>query len=170
MSEDTLLSLLTTLEQADAGLSEFNPNEHMEFLLKSELKIDSYHYILKKYESRITEVQAEIDELTSIKKSLQTRREGLKSMLIWVLKAKGLDQVPGVKHVVKLMQRKKISILAQADSTLFMKHPDIVKREYSWDKKAFDMAYLKDPQTFGQYASEDKTEYVQFYLKRGIDE
>ena len=169
MSEDTLLKLLTSLEQADNALVDFDPEQHRETLLKAEVKIDSYKYILDRYTSRIAEIDADIEQLTAIKKTLQNRSNSLKDLLLWVLKQRGIDSFPGVKHVVKLMERKRISTLSEPDSSLFFKFPDLVKREYSWDKRAFDKAYIKDVETLGQYAKEDKTEYVQFYLNRSID-
>jgi hypothetical protein len=171
LKQDTLFSLLTDLEKADSGLVEFDPEQHRDLLLKAEVKIDSYKYILTKYDSRIAEISADIDELVEVKRSLQRRQNALRQLLLWIMKEKGLSEFPGMKFVVKLMRRKKISIVMQEpDSKTFLKFPDLVKRTYCWDKKAFDKAFEKDPQSLEGYGIEDFSEYVQFVTKRGLDD
>jgi len=167
---DTLFELLTSLERADSGLIEFDPEKHRETLINAEIKIDSYKYILTKYESKIEEIQDEIDQLQTIKNTLQRRSASFRSALVWILKEKKISQFPGVKWVVKLQQRKKISLLGEPDSKTFLALPSIVKRTYVWDKRAFDEAYKKDPQSLAAYAKEDVSEFVKFDLKRSIDD
>lgn len=168
---DTLFSLLDALEQADEGLLQLKPEEHREALLKAELKIDAYKYVLMRYDSRITEIKNEIEELTAVKRTLEKRQESLKSLLLYILKEKGLEQFPGVKYVVKLMNRKKVSVIEREPNSMdFSEHPDLVKRTYSWDKRAVADAYRKNPELYKHYAVEDVSEFVQFNLRKGLDE
>jgi hypothetical protein len=153
----------------DNGLLEFDAEKHREQLLKAEIKIDGCHYIVKKYESRIAEVNAEIAELAAIKKTLTNRLDSFEKSMLWILKERGLDAFPGVKYVLKRMERKKIVMTVDPDSQAFLALPTVVKRSYVWDKKAFDKEYWKNPEALGKYAREDKSEYIQFSLNRSID-
>lgn len=167
---DTLFSLLTDLERADSGLVDVDPEEHRELLLSAELKIDAYKYILAKYESRIAEVQAEVDELTAIKRTLQRRQESLRALLLWVFKEKGIEKFPGVKYTAKHCERKKLSIKVEPDAKIYLAFPNLVKRNYAWDKAAFAREFKKNPNVLSEFATEEKSEFIQFVLNRSIDD
>jgi hypothetical protein len=170
-ARDTLLKLLTDLEHADAGLIDFDPEKHHETLVKAEIKIDSYQYILQKYESRIAEIKSEIDQLAKIKSTLENRANSLEKTLLWIMKHRGLDMFPGVKHVLKIVKRKKVVMTVdEPDSQIFLKLPMLVKRNYCWDKRAFNRAFAADPNSLATYAKEEISESIKFDLKRTIDD
>lgn len=168
---DSLLKLLTDLEQADTGLIEFDPEQHRETLLKAELKIDSYKYVLNRYASRISEIKDEIEELTAIKRTLENKQNNLLELLFWVMKQKNITKFPGQKYVVSLLKKKNIQIIADnPDSKTFLKFPGLIKRTYAWDKMALKKAYASDPISYAGYAKEEEIEYIKFNLKKGLDE
>jgi len=167
---DTLLSLLSDLENVDNGLLNFNPEEHRELLLKAELKIDAYKYMDVKYDSRIREVADEIKALTEIKRSLESKQTALRKTMIWVFKEKSIDKFSGVKYVASLISKTKISIFrTEPDAPLYFKFPHLIKREYSWDKRAFDNEFKSNPE-LQNFATEEKSEYITFKLKKGLDQ
>jgi hypothetical protein len=170
IKRDTLFSLLTDLERADGGLVEIDPEQHKDLLLSAELKIDAYKYIFQKYDSRITEVQAEIDELTAIKRTLQRRQESLRTLLLWIFKQKGIEKFPGVKYTAKFCERKKVSIKVEPDAKIYLAFPNLVKRSYVWDKAAFAREFKKNPDVLSEFATEEKSEFIQFVLNRSIDD
>ncbi len=150
---------------------EFDPEKHRETLTKAEIKIDAYKYILTKYDSRMDEIQKEIDELQAIKNTLLRRSSALRDSLLWVMKERKLSQFPGMRWVLKLQKRKRITLVNPSpDSKTFLELPSLVKRTYVWDKKAFDAAYKKDPQSLAAYGKEEVSEFVKFDLNRSIDE
>lgn len=166
--KDTLLSLLSDLEDADNGLVEFDPEKHRDMLITTELKIDAYKYVMMKYESRIEEINAEIKELTEIKRSLERKSESMKKALLWVLQQKGIEKFPGVKYVISVISKAKIVLDTEPNPAYYLNYPELVRREYSWDKRAFDAAFKSNPELAG-LAHEEKTSYIQFKLKKGID-
>lgn len=169
-TEDTLFGLLTYLERSDQELIAFDVDLHKEALERAQLKVDNWKYILNRYESRISEIQREIDELVAVKKLLQQNESAAKRFLLWVLKAKSVDKFKGKRWLLNLRQRKKITAMKEPDTDAMLNFPELVKIGYSWDKKAFDEAFKKNPESLAAYGKEDITEYIDFRLVKGIEE
>lgn len=165
--KDTLLSLLTDLENVDNGLIEFDPETHREVILKTSLKIDNYKYMLTKYDSRISEIAAEIAELTIAKSTLQKKQDALKAMMLYAFQEKSIDKFPGERYVASRISKEVVVIKQQPDPRTYLAYPNLVRREYSWDKRAFDSEF-KTNESLKDFATVEKSEYIKFNLIKGV--
>lgn len=164
---DSLNDLLSYLHKADEGLIEFDPEKHKETLLEAEIKIDSYKYILNKYDLAILDAKQNIEAYQAIKKTLENKAERLKNLLLWIMKSKQLNEISGQKHSVKLCSKDVIAITAEPSAATRLHHPDLVKVKYSWDKVAFDKAF-KNSDELKSFAELTKTDFIKFSLKRSV--
>ena len=158
--------LLNLLEQIDECVVQLSPEEISRVLEKSQLKVDTYKYVLDKLKSHAEYLGQRAAEFAAAMQATENHVKRLKAHLVWVLEQKGTDRWPGKDYQIKLVATQSIQPQIEPNSRLSLKFPDCVKRSYSWDKKALKEA-LQDPESpLQDYAKVQTNKSIRFSVRR----
>jgi hypothetical protein len=157
----TFDELLKTLNRADDELLQFDWADQRLLKENIELKVDGCKYYIDKLKTQIDLIDTYIKEYQQTKRTLQNNLQGFKDFLSFQMKNQGFDKLPGKRWRVSLSQRKSIKIKAEANSGLFLRYPDLIKREFSWRKKDVDAA-IKSGKDLSDVADIETKEYPLF--------
>jgi hypothetical protein len=137
----TFMELLQLLEQADEGMIEFSPDEIKEIGDNLREKVDSIKYVLDKLEAESERLKKNIDEFSAVKKSIDRNYESLETYVGVAMASNKWEKLVGEKFEINLKRSEKIVMTADPNSEIYLAFPDLAKREYAWDKRAFDAAF-----------------------------
>ncbi len=157
----TFDELLRTLNQADDELLEFDWSDQELLKERIDLKVDGCKYYLDKLKAQIDLLDTYIKEYQQTKKTLQKNLQGFKDFLTFQMNAHSFDKLPGQKWKLSLTKRQSIKPKVEANSTVFLKYPDLVKREFSWRKKEIDSA-IKQGKDLSEIAEIETKSYPNF--------
>lgn len=91
----TLDSILSQMDLLDAGLLELDLNEMTELGASLSQKTDGYKAILDRIEFRAAELKAQIDELTGLRRTLESKHDQIRQRMSSVMESHGLERLPG---------------------------------------------------------------------------
>lgn len=171
MEQQTLGDLLYKLTASDEGLINLTPESSAELMADLSEKVDSYLYILEKMGSEIDRLAKRADEILSARKTLQNNKESLKNLMMFHMKSKGFEKLPGKEHVVSLTTRKSIewNLDENPDATTKRLWPTFVNNEYSWNKRALTEAIKNFPSQYQDLGKLIDKQYLKFQIRKDLE-
>lgn len=133
----TLDSILTTMDQLDAGLLNLNIDEMGELGAALSTKTDAYKSVLDRIEFRSFELKSQIDELITLRRALEAKHDQIRKRMADVMTIHSIDRLPGKVWTARLSTSKALEFdpgrekPTVDDLELF---PSWVNMELSWNK------------------------------------
>lgn len=163
----TLDDILSAIKDSVDGLREFNPDDVSD--LKD--KVDSYKAIDDEYVLRIDGLEKEVRRISEIKASLQINRAKLRETMDFHMKTHDYKSLPGDRFQVTRITKTEVDYtLPEASTTYFKHYPDLMKREYSWNKTQVKNVILANPKEYKKLGKIVERSHIQFSLRKGLKE
>lgn len=161
--------LLFRLNQNDEG-KPLEEDDFNELIGDLKGKIDGIKYFISKCEAESKRLAE--DYLIPIAKRKQACDNSVKTLKNWVTQTMIKQKYPyleGDLFKVKIQEKKGISENGgiSLDAKSFLKYKGLIKRSYSWDKKALGAAFKSDPEKYKNIATPTKTSFIRFSIKSG---
>lgn len=167
---DTLGQMLYLLNATDQGLEELQPDKLKELFSDLSDKVDSYKYMLEKFDMEVARLKNRIAEYQSTKKTLENNRKALLDLMKYHMEEKGFQKLPGNDYVASLVKRRdaQVKTLQSPSAADYRKWPAFVKREYSWSVSSLKEAIKQDPEGFKSFGEVVETSYLTFKVRKGV--
>ncbi len=166
----TLVDLLYTLQQADMELLSFSPEEQAGMVDDLGDKVDSYKYIIDKFDSEITRISDQISYLCDTKQSLANNKEKLRELMAYHMREKGFEKLPGKIWNVALRNTKYIDYsLGEATSNAYRHYgEEFISRNYSWNKANIKNKILAEPEKYRELGEVREKSHVVFTVRKDL--
>lgn len=162
----SLPSLLSTLTAADEGLLELTDEDLQELGKELFKKVDSYHYLLEKFEGEIERYTKRIAEFQEKKKNLQASKDRLKELLMYNMSVNKFEMLSGDDYQVKMHRRKDVDVNVTGDPTVMQYNtmPALVKQKFVWNNAAIK-AGVKSGELDETYGAVVERPYLRWGVK-----
>jgi len=136
----TLGEILEILDDNDTGLIDLS-NEILAVLGSNLMsKIDGCAYRIDSWDAIATLHRKYAATFAASARALEAKGDRLKSRILFNMKLRQFEQLPGEKFKVKITSSQSLAIKDEATSSLCVQYPDFIKRSYAWDKRALTAA------------------------------
>lgn len=159
----TLNTLLTSLREAEDGLIEIDLKE---VLGSIKGKVDNTFEVLDRLESDSERMGKMAKAVQARKKSIDNQIKRLKDYVQFSMEEDGTTELLGETHKLKLYSRKGFKVKSQeVDSELFMKYPEVITREYSFQKTILKEKFKAEPEVYGDLMEPSESKHIRFTVK-----
>ena len=168
-----LFDLLAQMEDVVEGLLQMTVDELDDLKEATKEKVDGYKTILDTYDVYISRYKKEIDDLASIKKSLETKQKNLREWIALQMDQFKYERLPGEKYKVSLRKTKSYQLKqehAECGPVHYAQYQDFIKRTYAWEKKKIldDIKANGDKSAFIKWVDPVTKPSVTFTLNKEI--
>lgn len=157
--------ILDRLKQMDEELEEFDPEIHQMTFEDLKEKVDSIVSVKCHLEARIAYHKERMGEHKVCIDKMATSLDRLKKWVLFCLQSSGNKKLQGNENYVSITTNKKLDLFyndGQIDSSMFVKYPDAIKREFVWDK-----VHIRDNiEKYGDIAKFEETNSVRMGVKK----
>lgn len=169
----TLSELLAALNQADEAMEDLDLPPTETIITDLGEKVDSYKYVLDKIDGEIDRISNMIAGFQATKKTLQNKKERLRSLMAYNMDQQGFRKLPGQSWQATLTKKQALVVrpIAEPDSRLFAKYPEVIDRKYSWKKRELAKYIESHPESDLAPMGQQETRLsVTFRPKKGVDD
>ena len=131
MSLPNILSLMT---QVDEGMINASVEDMTALMEKAELKVDSYKYIIDKFESESERLANKIKDFQASKKVIDSKVERIKSLLVFSMQKNSFTKFNGEEYKVRLQASKSVAVKREPAAMDMVESPEFVRVKYEWVK------------------------------------
>ena len=162
----TLNDLLTNLRDAEDGVIALSPEQLTIALGSVKDKVDSTFEVISRLESEVLRLSEIAKEFTAKKKTVENQVKRLKEYVQYSMESDGTTELLGDKHRLRLMDRKGLKVSEmEISSTLFLEFPEVIRRNYSFDKNLLKEKYKENPEKYGELVSPSTSTSLKFTVK-----
>ena len=165
--------MLETLRQVEDSLVEMTDESVKELLGDVKGKVDSIYEVITRMQSEEVRLKEAAAKLTDRARNMKNSVARLKSFCLFAMKADGTSELMGKNFDVKLNKRVTPTVKSQnITPDMYMDLNEIkdglVKREYSFDKKAMTDLFKASPEKIGEYIHLNESESISFKAHRKL--
>ena len=162
----TLNDLLTTLREAEDGIINMDKEALQSILGNVRHKVDNIFEVMDRLESESDRMARLSKSFAIKKKSLDNQLKRLKEYVLYSMELDEATELYGEVYKLKLYNRKSMKVKdIDVDSILFMEYPEVIKREYSFEKNVLKDKYKADPEKYESLMESSQTKHVKFSVK-----
>jgi len=163
----SLNTMLETLRQVEDSLVEMTDEEVKALLGDVKGKVDSIYEVITRMLAEEIRLKEAAAALTARARNMKNSVARLKSFCVYAMKADGTSELMGKNFDVKLNKRvtptvKDLNITPDIFMELNEVKEGLVKREYSFDKKAMKDLFKASPEKIGEYIFFKEAESISF--------
>jgi phage host-nuclease inhibitor protein Gam len=164
----TLAALLQLMEEVDGGLADLTPEQMRDIAQQAEVKVDSYAYMIEKFESEAARLDGRIKAFQEAKKSAIAKAESLRSLIAHHMQANGLTQMPGQDYRVSLRRSESVKVNTEPNADMYCAFAEYIRTKYEWDKAAVKQALKSGNTELEAFAKVVEGVSPQFQVKRAL--
>jgi hypothetical protein len=129
-------------------------------------KVDGIFEVLDKLDSESERMGRLAKSFSVRKKALDNQTKRLKQYVLYSMDMDGTTCLFGETHKIGLHSRKSMKVKdIEVDSELFMEYPEVITREYRFEKNVLKDKYKADPKKYEELMEESETKHIKFSVK-----
>jgi hypothetical protein len=169
----TFADLMRSLKDYDDGIIILSNQEAGAVIGDISNKVDALADLNTRFKAEEDRVDGIIKEFQEKKKQIQNAHKRFKEYIVYSMEASQATKVPGELYSLSIQSRsyikpQQIEISTDLYVTLNLQKDGVVKREYSFDSKAFAALCDENPEVLAQYGETTVSTFPMFRAKKGI--
>lgn len=169
LPKNTLESLLSRLTAIDDELIDLDLDEQVELMEQGKVKVDNYKYIVDRMDAQADLYKKWAEEHSKAEKALRIKRKQLLNHLLFSLQKNGFQKFTGNKYQVTIRKaRPAVELKVGASALLKIRHPELIKTAYSWDKTEIGKRLKEGDESLAEIAALKETHFAHFSIAKEL--